>query len=238
MLALRNHNVKAAGFVIGDNIDSDWELLAAWLDEGHTLGTETFTNQDLHITRPEIFIEDMIHGVSTLESFLQEYGQKKRYFRFPFLHYGKSRQVRDRIVDLLKQNHQIIADVSVDADDYSYNLTMDKYRYSEDSTLLAGLRDEYIDHILDAVTRAEALAHMVAGRTVKHILLLHANRINARFLDDLLTALEQYGYRFVSFDEAIKDPIYRKDDSYFGPNGISKLERIARSSPDFVAPER
>lgn len=234
--ALRDHDVKSAGFVIGDNIESDWDVLAAWLEEGHVLGSHTFSHQDLHTTRPEIFIEDLIRGASVLEPFLAGFGQKKRYFRYPFLHCGESPAVRDRITTLLKENKQIIADVSVDTDDYLYNLTMEKYRFSVDTALLEDLREEYIDHILDAVTRAEALAQMVVGRPVKHILLLHANRINARFLDEMLTALEDFGYEFISFEEAIKDPVYRKQDSYFGPNGISKLERVARSNPDYVPP--
>ncbi|MFQ5608633.1 MAG: polysaccharide deacetylase family protein, partial [Candidatus Zixiibacteriota bacterium] len=122
--ALAKHDVEAAGFVIGDNINSDWELLAGWLEGGHVLGSHTFSHHDLHNTRAEIFIEDMIHGASALETFLAGYGQKKRYFRFPYLHRGESREVRERNELLLKDNGHIVAPVSVDTDDYLYNLTM------------------------------------------------------------------------------------------------------------------
>lgn len=231
--ALHERHIKSAGFVIGDNIDSDWDILAAWLEDGHVLGNHTNSHQDLHTTEPELFISDMITGAKTIESFLAGYGQKKRYFRFPFLHYGETPQVRKRILSLLKGNHTIVADVSVDTEDYLYNLTMESIRFSTDSSTFAQLRKEYLEHIDEALSKAEALADYVVHRPVKHIMLLHVNRLNAMFLGDLLDAIAAKGYEFISFEEAIKDPVYRKKDSYYGPNGISKLERIARSDSKY-----
>ncbi len=231
--ALHEREVKSAGFVIGDNINSDWDILAAWLEDGHVLGNHTNTHQDLHTTEPELFISDIIAGARTIESFLSGFGQKKRYFRYPYLHYGESAKVRDKVNALLKDNKIIIADVSVDTEDYLYNLTMESIRFSTDSTTFDHLRQEYLSHILEALAKAEYLANKVVNRPVKHIMLLHVNRLNAMFLGDLLDVIAAEGYEFISFEEAIKDRIYRKKDNYFGPNGISKLERIARSDPNF-----
>lgn len=231
--ALHERHIKSAGFVIGDNIDSDWDILAAWLEDGHVLGSLTNSHQDLHMTEPELFISDMIAGARTIESFLSGYGQKKRFFRFPYLHYGETAKVRKRILALLKDNHTTVADVSVDTEDYLYNLTMESIRFSTDSSTFAQLRTEYLEHIDEALSKAEALADYVVHRPVKHIMLLHVNRLNAMFLGDLLDAIAAKGYQFISFEEAIKDPVYRKKDSYYGPNGISKLERIARSDSKY-----
>ncbi len=231
--ALHQRKIISAGFVIGDNIDSDWELLAAWLEDGHVLGNHTNSHQDLHTTEPELFIRDIITGARTIESFLAGFGQKKRYFRYPFLHYGETNKVRSRIASMLKENHIIIADVSIDTEDYLYNLTMESIRFSTDSTTYDKLRQEYLEHIMEALSKAEFLSDKIAHRPIKQIMLLHVNRLNAMFLGDLLDAIAGQGYKFISFEEAIKDPIYRKKDNYFGPNGISKLERIARSDPKF-----
>ncbi len=231
--ALHERKIKSAGFVIGDNIDSDWDILAAWLEDGHVLGNHTNSHQDLHTTEPELFISDMITGARTIESFLSGFGQKKRYFRFPFLHYGETAKVRKQILSLLKENHVIVADVSVDTEDYLYNLTMESIRFSTDSTTFAQLRQEYLEHILMSLAKAESLAAQIVHRPVKQIMLLHVNRLNAMFLGDLLDAIAAEGYQFISFEKAIKDPIYRKLDNYFGPNGLSKLERIARSDPKY-----
>jgi peptidoglycan-N-acetylglucosamine deacetylase len=231
--ALHEREIESAGFVIGNNVDSDWELLAAWLEDGHVLGNHTNSHQDLHTTDAELFISDMVAGARTIESFLAGFGQKKRYFRYPFLHHGETQKTRDRIVSLLKENHTTIADVSVDTEDYLYNLTMESIRFSTDSTTFAKLREEYLEHILQALAKAEALSNQIGRRPVKQIMLLHVNRLNAMFLGDLLDAIAAEGYKFISFEEAIKDPIYRKKDNYLGPNGLSKLERIARSDPKF-----
>ncbi len=231
--ALHERKIISAGFVIGDNIDSDWDLLAAWLEDGHVLGNHTNSHQDLHTTEPDLFISDIITGARTIESFLSGFGQKKRYFRYPFLHYGETKKVRSRVASILKENKTIIADVSIDTEDYLYNLTMESIRFSTDSTTFDKLRQEYLEHIMQSLAKAEFLSDKIANRPIKQIMLLHVNRLNAMFLGDLLDAIEGKGYKFISFEEAIKDPIYRKKDNYFGPNGISKLERIARSDPKF-----
>ncbi|MFQ5607372.1 MAG: polysaccharide deacetylase family protein [Candidatus Zixiibacteriota bacterium] len=235
--SLAEHKVSATGFVIGGNIDSDWDLLASWLDNGHTLGSHTFSHYDLHIVQVEMFIEDMIKGASVIESFLDGFEQKRRYFRHPYLHYGENPKVRKRVEAILAGNKHVISHVSVDTDDYLYNLRMDGMKRSSDSSRFALLRAEYIDHILESLSRSERLADIILKRPVKHILLLHANRLNALFLGDLLTALEEFGYRFITLRNALKDPVYRMKDKYYGPNGISKLERVARSNPKFIPPE-
>lgn len=235
--SLHEHGVKAAGFVIGGNIDSDWDLLAAWLDEGHTLGSQTYSYYDLHVIPEEIYIEDMIKGAMVIESFLSGFGQKARFFRHPYLHYGEKPKIRGRVEAILKDNKHRMAHVSIDTDDYIYNLKMDGMKRSDDSAKFDVLRIEYIDHVLESIRRAESLANFVVNRPVKHVLALHANMLNAVFLGDLLTELAEFGYEFVSLEEALKDPLYRMQDEYYGPSGISKIERVARSDPKYIPPE-
>lgn len=235
--SLYQHGVKATGFVVGGNIDSDWDLLAAWLDEGHSLGSQTYSHYDLHVIPEDIFIEDMIKGATVLESFLNGFGQKARFFRHPYLHYGKKPKIRGRVEAILKDNKHKLAHVSVDVDDYIYNLKMDGLKRSNDSARFDVLRTEFIEHVLESIRRAESLANFVVNRPVKHILALHANMLNAVFLGDLLTEIEEFGYEFVTLEEAIKDPLYRMQDEYYGPSGISKIERVARSNPKYIPPE-
>lgn len=235
--SLHVHDVNATGFVVGGNIDSDWDLLAAWLDEGHTLGSQTYSNYDLHVIPEEIFIEDMVKGATVLESFLSGFGQEVRFFRPPYLHYGKKPEIRERIEAILKGNKHKLAHVSVDIDDYIYNLKMDGLKNSNDSARFDVLRSEYIEHVLESIHRAESLADFVVRRPVKHILALHANMLNAVFLGDLLSAIDEFGYEFVTLREAIRDPLYQMQDEYYGPSGISKIERVARSNSKYIPPE-
>lgn len=80
--------------------------------------------------------------------------------------------------------------------------------------------------MLDAVRHFRAAARAKMGREVDHILLLHANALNADHLGALLDALKKDGAEFVSVDAALKDEVYRRPDRYAGGLGISWLYRI------------
>jgi hypothetical protein len=59
------------------------------------------------------------------------------------------------------------------------------------------------------------------------VFLLHANEINADYLDAMLTKLERRGYRFMPLGEALRDSTYALKEGYAGPAGISWLHRWA-----------
>ena len=61
------------------------------------------------------------------------------------------------------------------------------------------------------------------------MLLLHANRVNRDYLGQILAMLKAEGYRFVSLDEAYRDPIYREAESWVSPNGVSFLEQVKQT---------
>lgn len=88
-----------------------------------------------------------------------------------------------------------------------------------------------MEHILRQVQGAETLSDRIFGRQVRQILLLHANRLNGRFLPDLLRALAERGYTFISLDRALADPAYSIPESYTGSKGLSYLERLAIAIP-------
>jgi hypothetical protein len=42
------------------------------------------------------------------------------------------------------------------------------------------------------------------------------------------------GYRFVSIDAALRDPVYERPHAYFGPHGASYLYMLENSNPDLL----
>src|SRR5262249_23459636 len=52
------------------------------------------------------------------------------------------------------------------------------------------------------------------GHTVKQIQLLHANELNADNWDQLIAVFKARGYRFITLEEALTDPIYRFPEKY------------------------
>ncbi|MEZ5358806.1 MAG: polysaccharide deacetylase family protein [Candidatus Zixiibacteriota bacterium] len=232
--ALEEHEVKAAGFVIGSNIHEHFDLIEQWLEAGHTLGNHTYSHPDLNEVPITLYIQDIGRGAVEIEDLLVKYKQKKRYFRYPLLHYGDTFEKKKAVNDYIQEKKYIVAHVSIDNDEYIYNLQFEKLAETADSATIEQLGREYVEHILSQIKNAEKLADEVIGRKVNHILLLHANRLNARFLGDLLTAIEGEGYTFNSLDKALADPLYQMPDGYVGYKGLSIIERIAKSDPDFM----
>jgi hypothetical protein len=127
-----------------------------------------------------------------------------------------------------------IAHVSIDTEDYVYNLRFEKIHATYDSLEIVRMGNEYSEHILEAVAEAEKLAGELLGRPIKQILLLHANRLNAEFLGDILAELAGLGYSFISLDEALSDPVYSMQEGYVGAMGLSYLKRLLKSDPDLL----
>jgi len=230
--ALKEHGVTATGFVIGDNVESDWDVLVAWLEDGHALGFQTFSGQDIEGVPAQVFIGDLIKGQEAIEDILQSYSQKARYFRFPYLHYGSTVTRKDAVAEYLAETKIKVAHATIVPEDFVYNLSMEKIKNRRDSVELFALRDEYLTHLLNQLASAETMAERVMKRPVRHILSLRVNLLNAVFLDDILSTLESKGYSFITLKTALKDKVYGKVDYYYGNKIMSFLERLTVPKPE------
>jgi len=235
--ALQRHKVKAAGFVVGVRIQKGYDILGRWLNDGHTLGSMTFTNQDYNNLGIEPFLSDINHGIGAIEPILSGFGQKWRYFRFPFLHYGATVEAKKQARLYLEDKDVTIVHATVVPEDYLYNLSFEKLGKRPDSADYERLLNEYVNHVLDELERVERLALKLVNRPVKQILLLRANRLNAVYLDDLLTALTDQGYKFISLQKALKDKVYSKAEAYYDSKGVGYLDMIWMSDPDLLPAE-
>jgi peptidoglycan-N-acetylglucosamine deacetylase len=86
---------------------------------------------------------------------------------------------------------------------------------------------------------AEGLSNGLFSRPIRHILLLHANELNADHALELFDRLSRRGYRFVTLERALEDPAYGSPDHYVGRWGISwmhhweqALGRARTGAPD------
>jgi len=232
--ALEKHGAKAAGFVIGQNIGASFDLLGEWLNNGNRIGNLTYSYSDLNEVSIEAFIKDIMAGDRELETMLTGFGQKPRYFRYPYLHYGTTVEAQ-RAVGLYLQDHDItVAHATIVVDDYLYNLSLQKIGNEPDSAEYDMLLNEYVNHVLDQVELAETQSRQLLGRSCRQILQLRANRLNAMFLDEMLTAIENMGYKFISIDRALNDPLFGREHAYFGPVGVGYLQMIEQSNPDLL----
>ncbi|MBD3258496.1 polysaccharide deacetylase family protein [candidate division GN15 bacterium] len=235
--ALKHHEVKAVGFVIGNQIGDSFDLLGQWLNDGHKLGNMGYSGQDYNLVGPEQFIRDVTKGAEELDPMLSGFGQKKRYFRFPYLHYGETVKRRRAVDTYLDAKDYIVCPATVIPEDYLYNLTLGQLGKRPDSTKYNRLMNDYVNSVLDELDRQSRLAHQSLGRRVRHILRLRLNRLNAVFLQDLLIGLKGEGYTFVTLDKALQDEVYSMSEAYYGIKGLSWLEMITHSDPDLLPAE-
>jgi len=231
---LDTHEVKATGFVVARNLEENYDLIGEWLNHGYTLGNLTYSHADYNDLDIKSFIGEIEKGKQAIEAILSNFGQKKRYFRYPFLHYGQSIEARRQAKMYLEESNMVIAHATIVIEDYLYNLTMQQIDPETDTAKMEQLQYEYITHVIDQVTYAEQLSREMFGRNVDHIIQLQMNELNAAFLDAILTALKDMNYEFVTLDNALNDPVYKTPEAYYGMRGVSYLEMIEQSDPDLT----
>ena len=104
-----------------------------------------------------------------------------------------------------------------------------------DSAGREAIAQAFVDHVADAADHYRDVAIARTGADVSHVLRLHASALTANRLAALLDRLAKMGFRFVSLDEALKDPVYTRKDEYVGPTKMSWLYRFGPADPDALS---
>lgn len=231
LAALAKHRVPVTAFVNEEKlyrpgeVDARIALLERWLDAGHELGNHTFSHPLLQKTPPAAFEEDVVRGETVTRMLLGRRGKPLRWFRHPFLQTGPTLEARREVEGFLAGRGYRVAPVTVDDADYVFAAVHADALTKGDAALARRVRDAYVAYLPTMVDFFERLAMEVAGRPIRHVLLLHANELNAATFDALASGLEGRGYRIVPLEEALADPAYALPDRYAGVYGVSWLER-------------
>jgi peptidoglycan/xylan/chitin deacetylase (PgdA/CDA1 family) len=239
LAALKRHHAPALGLVnTGKTCDLE-PVLNAWLDGGHDLGNHTFSHRDLNSMPVADYEQDIIRGESPLRQILAARGKTLRYFRYPMLHTGATLQTRDAVAAFLRQRHYANAVVTLDNSDWVFANAYARALDRNDAAFARRVAKAYVPYMESTLTFLEKRTREIVGRPIAHILLLHMNALNADTLDGLLRMFERRGYRFITVDEALRDPAYALPDGYTGPKGISWIHRwgVAKGMPVKLEPD-
>ena len=177
---LKEHDVKATFFVIGDLAKSQPELTKRIYDEGHAIGLHTYTHKkDRIYSSTDKFIEENLLAQQTIEEIT---GFKPYILRFPFGCNNAQYKLTQSMVNALHEKDLKIYDWNVDSTD-GMNPGLAPYKIAEKAK-------SNLDH---------AVVLMHCG---------HVNKNSAEALPLVIKYYTEQGYEFKTIDDTTPE-IYR-----------------------------
>lgn len=177
--------------------------LEAYAKAGHFIANHSASHPDLNSTEAQAFIAEI--NEAHLE--LKEFANFRHWFRFPFLREGSTIEKRDEVRTWLRTNGYMNGYVTVDNSDWYMNkLFQDGVRDGR-KVNFDNLKKVYVETLWKGIEFYDNIAIQVLGRSPKHVLLLHENDLAALYVDELVNYIRAKGWKFVSTEDAYKDPI-------------------------------
>ncbi len=213
-------------------------LLRRWVDAGLELGNHSYSHPSFWTTPREQYQADVLKGDRETRRLMAAKGARPRFFRHPFLNTGPDLANKEAFERFLAANGYRVAPVTIDNDDYLYALAYDRAMARRDSAAMRRLGEDYVRYMDTTFAFYEGLSRRLLGREPAQILLLHANALNADWLDELAAMMRRRGYTFAPLARVMRDPAYRQPDRYTGRRGMSWLQRwaITRGADPGVPP--
>jgi peptidoglycan/xylan/chitin deacetylase (PgdA/CDA1 family) len=243
--AIAKNKIPVVGFVNESLIyepaeaDARIELLTKWSAAGVELGNHTFSHLGFKGATLAAFEDDFVRGDPVTSKLISP--RKMRYFRHPFLQMGATAELEHAFESFIAERGYQIAPVTIDILDWMFLSAYEQARAMGDPKKVIQVSEEYLKYAPVKFDFCERESSELFGRQIPQILLLHANELNADNIDKLATMLKARGYRFISLEDALKDPVYRFPDKYLGTSdwlghwAFSKGKSFeAPKPPDFV----
>ncbi|NJD22768.1 MAG: polysaccharide deacetylase [Melioribacter sp.] len=202
-------------------------LLKKWINAGLDLGNHTFSHPSLHDLSIEKFEEEILKGEKITRELLNQNKKELKYFRHPYLQTGRSLEAKNTIEQFLSDHKYTVAPVTIDNADWIFASAYDKAIDSNKTEVMKQIGTEYINYMKSKIEYWQGQSIALFGRNINHVLLIHANTLNAEYFPELCKMIRSMNYKFVSLDEALHDEAYKSNDTFIGNGGISWIHRWA-----------
>lgn len=216
---LKKHHARAIAFanekkVVADGATEESRaILQEWIKYGNDLGNHTFGHLDLSKISVEEFEKEVTDGEASVKPLMRNAGKTLRYLRFPYNHTGETQEKHAAVAAFLKQLGYEVATCTVDNSDWvfarAYRLMLDR----KDQAGAKRLRAAYIEYTGQELEYYSQLHKQIFGHEIPHVMLLHASRLNADTIEQVLGVFEKAKYRFVTLQQAQSDPAYQTPET-------------------------
>jgi peptidoglycan-N-acetylglucosamine deacetylase len=238
---LKEHRVpRPGGFIVGGMLESHldrYEGLDAWVQAGFVVGNHSYSHGHISELGLPRFMADIVRNREVVDALEARSGQERRYFRFPYLEEGDTREERRALWQLLERERYTLVRASVVFGDTDWADAYLRCQQRGDYVSLLALDRSYLSHALANLHWSVAATQQILGRTIPHILLLHVNAPTALNLDTLLDLYEAQGVQFISLEEAMREPAYTGWYDTPGNDLITQISAsLGRKRPTKPAP--
>lgn len=208
---------------------ADPALLERWLAAGFDLGSHSNTHPNINQVGLAAYQADVIAAEPSLRPLLERYGKRLIWYRHPFLRTGETEEVRAGMASFLAGRGYRVAPVTFDNSEWVYAAAYAKALRKGDMDEARRIGESYVQYMMVVAIFFEVWSREIVGHEPPQILLIHANRLNRDWFPAVKAMLAERGYRFVSLETAMADPVYAREDVYVGRYGMSWLLRWARA---------
>ncbi|MCB5364558.1 polysaccharide deacetylase family protein [Pusillimonas sp. CC-YST705] len=219
LAALKQQKVRAMLFpagVVADNAEN-MALVRAWSQAGHLIGNHTYKHESLSQTDTALYFDDVLRA----QNLLQVLPGWCPRLRFPYLDEGGDDKQRNLAYQWLAQHDYGVAAVTIALPDWDFARHYLETLQSGSEHQAMTFRQDYLQQLWAQAQTQEANWRKELGRSPPHVLLLHANHLNAAILPDLLQLLKENGWHVIDPLTAFQDPIYQR---HYVPNGTPKVD--------------
>lgn len=211
--ALKAGGVPAFGFLNGGFMEREPDsapVLDAWRTAGFPLGNHGWSHANLDAISDDQFASEVARNEPLLQKLMGN--QDWRWFRYPFLSEASADPARRaRIRAHLGSRGYKVAPVTMDFSDWAYNDTYARCVAKGDTAAIAEMEKAFLAGAEANIIRYRAMSKALYGRDIPYVLLMHLGAFDAHMMPRLLEVYKRHGFRFVSLEEATRDPYYKAE---------------------------
>lgn len=233
---LKEYRVPAIGFVNEDKLDRGQfnqrvDILKMWVNAGYALGNHTYSHADIDNTPLAAYELDFLRGEEVTQPLMLSKGMRERYFRYPYLDVGETQEANRGFRQFLARQGYAIAPVTIDNQEYMFAAVYAHAVATGDTETADRVSAAFLSYMNDIFDYFEKFSAETLGYEPRQILLLHADELDTDELPDLVKMMRARGYRFITLQEALRDPAYRIRDAYDDDmdGGVSWIEHWAQT---------